>query len=209
MSTNDSWELWQHGAKIKPIEQQLQITLLYMRAKTTVWSRGNGKKLSSKANMAQPPDFVNDKHKRMMRAHDKRITELQKECDKLKGDIEECHAKMRKLQRQLMNGDVHQGRYTLWTSDFDLHEHSNQDIIARFCKNKLFSHHKFLHPSWKDYSPSDKNSLSYKCNKEIDVLVTEDSEFFWINKMVPMINKNYCKIRANINSSIKGEYFGE
>jgi hypothetical protein len=48
-----------------------------------------------------------------------------------------------------------------------------------------------------------------QCNEEIDVLVTEDGEFFWINKTVPMINKKYCEIRANINSSIKGEYFGE
>jgi hypothetical protein len=145
MSTNDSWEwLWQHGAKIKPIEQQLQITLLFMRANTTVWSRCNGKKLSSKANMAQPPDFVNDTHKRMMRARDKRITELQKEFDKLKGDIEEYRAKMRKLQWQLI---VHRGWNTLQTSDFDSYDHSNQDIVTRFCKKKIFSHHKFLHPS--------------------------------------------------------------
>jgi hypothetical protein len=46
-------------------------------------------------------------------------------------------------------------------------------------------------------------------NEEIDVPVTEDGEFFWINKTVWMINKKYCKIRANINSSTKGEYFGE
>ncbi len=57
--------------------------------------------------MPQPPDFVNDTHKRMMHACDKRITELQKKCDKLRGDIEEYCAKMRKLQQQLMNGDVH------------------------------------------------------------------------------------------------------
>jgi hypothetical protein len=48
-----------------------------------------------------------------------------------------------------------------------------------------------------------------QCKEEIDIPVTEDGEFFWINKMMPMINKKYCKIRANINSSIKGEYFGE
>ncbi len=109
-----------------------------------------------------------------MRARDKRLTELQKECDKLKGDIEECCAKMRKLQQQLMNGDIHRGQNTLRTSDFDSYDDSNQDITARFCKNKLFSHHKFLHLLWKDYSPIDKNSLCYKCNKEIDVPVTED-----------------------------------
>jgi hypothetical protein len=46
-------------------------------------------------------------------------------------------------------------------------------------------------------------------NEEIEVPVTEDGEFIGINKTVPMINKKYCKIRANINSSIKREYFGE
>ncbi len=55
----------------------------------------------------------------------------------------------------------------------------------------------------------DKSSLSYKCNEEIDVPVLEDGEFYWMNKTVPMINKKYCKIRANINSSIKVEYLGE
>ncbi len=145
----------------------------------------------------------------MIRARDFRIANLQSKNDKLKGDIEECQAKMRKLQQQLMNGDVHRGRNTLRTSDYNSYNHLNQDIIARFCKNKLFPHQIFLHPSWKVYSASDMNSLSYKCNKEIDIPVTEDGEFYWMNKTVPMINKKYCKIRANINSSIKGEYFGE
>jgi hypothetical protein len=132
--------------------------------------------------MAQPPFVVHDTHMRMVHARDKRITELQKESDELEGDVEGCRAKMRKLQQQLMNGDVHQGQNTLRTCDFDLYDHSNQDIIARFCKNKLFSQHEFLHPSWKDYSSSDKNSLCYKSNKEIDVPVTEEGEFFELTR---------------------------
>jgi hypothetical protein len=91
--------------------------------------------------MAQLPFVVHDTHMRMLRAHDKRITELKKECDKLKGDIKGYRAKMRMLQQQLMNGDVHQRLNTLRTCDFDSYDHSNQDIIARFCKNELFSHH--------------------------------------------------------------------
>jgi hypothetical protein len=159
--------------------------------------------------MAQPPDFGNNQLKKMIRARDLRIVNHQSKNDKLKGDIEKCRAKMRKLQQQLMNGDIHQERNTLRISDFDLYDHSNQDIIARFRKNKLFPHQKISHPSWKVYSASDKNSLSYKCNKEIDIPVTEDDEFYWMKKTVPMINKKYCKSRANNNSSFKGEYFGE
>ncbi len=101
--------------------------------------------------MAQPPDFGNDQLQKMICARDLRIANLQSKNEKLKGDIEECRAKMRKLQQQLMNGDVHQGRNTLQTSDFNSYDHSNQDIIARFHKNKLFPYQKFLHPSWKVY----------------------------------------------------------
>jgi hypothetical protein len=46
--------------------------------------------------MAQLPFVVHYTHMRMVRARDKRITEIQKECDKLKGDIKGCCAKMRK-----------------------------------------------------------------------------------------------------------------
>jgi hypothetical protein len=84
--------------------------------------------------MAQPPDLAIHELKKMMRARDLRITNLQSKNEKLKGEIEECQAKMRKLQQQLMNGDVHRGKNMLRTSDFDSYDHSNQDIIARFCK---------------------------------------------------------------------------
>lgn len=145
----------------------------------------------------------------MMRARELKIANLQGENERLKGELKECLERMRKLQRQVMNGDVHRGRNMLQTKEFDSYDHTNQDIISQFCKNKLFPHQKFLHPSWKIYSEKDKTSLSYKCKEEIDVPINEDGEFYWANKIVPMINKKYCEIRANINSGIKVEYFGE
>ena len=145
----------------------------------------------------------------MIRARDMKIAKLQGEKEWIKGELDQCLERMRKLQRQLLNGDVHRGRNTLQTKEFDSYDHTNQNVISQFCKNKLFPHQKFLHPSWKTYSEMDKTSLSYKCREEIDVPVHEDSEFYWTNKIVSMINKKYCEIRANINSSIKSEYFGK
>ena len=160
--------------------------------------------------MAHPPaEYKVGELKKMMRARKLKIANLQGENERLKGELKECLERMRKLQRQVMNGDVYQGRNMLLTKEFDSYDHTNQDIISQFCKNKLFPHQKFLHPSWKVYSDKDKSSLSYKCNEEIDVPVLEDGEFYWTNKIVPMINKKYCEIRANINSGIKVEYFGE
>jgi len=153
--------------------------------------------------MAHPPaEYEVGELKKMMRARELKIANLQGENERLKGELKECLERMRKLQRQVMNGDVHQGGNMLQTKEIDLYDHTNQDIISQFCKNKLFPHQKFLHQSWKVYSDKDKSSLCYKCNEEIDVPVLEDGEFYWTNKIVPMIYKKYCKIRANINSGI-------
>ena len=147
--------------------------------------------------------------KRMIRARDMKIAKLQGEKERIKGELDQCLERMRKLQRQLLNGDVHRGRNTLQTKEFDSYDHTNQNVISQFCKNKLFPLQKFLHRSWKVYSEKDKTSLSYKCKEEIDIPILEDNEFYWMNKIVPMINKKYCEIRANINSGIKSEYFGK
>ena len=156
-----------------------------------------------------PAEYKGGELKRMLRAWEMKIASLEGENKHLKHELKECNERMRKLQQQLLNGDVHRGRNTLQTKEFDSYDHTNMHIISKFCKNKLFPHQKFLHSSWKIYSEKDKTSLSYKCKEEIDVPVNEDGEFYWTNKIVPMINKKYCEIRANINAVIKLEYFGE
>ena len=82
--------------------------------------------------------------KKMIRARELKIANLQGENERLKGELNECLERMRKLQRQLLNGDVHRGRNTLQTKEFDSYDHTNQDDISQFCKNKLFPHQKFL-----------------------------------------------------------------
>ena len=160
--------------------------------------------------MAHPPGFDESEIiKREMAARGKQIAVLQKECDRLKGELVKYRSKLNKLRGQVMSGDVHRGRNSLRASQFDSYDHANLEIIGRFCKTKLFPHHKFLHSLWSKYSPGNKTSLYYKCREEIDLPSIENEEFYWRNNTVPFINKKYSKIRANINSNIKGEYIGE
>ena len=140
--------------------------------------------------MAQPPGFNESENiKREMAARGKKIGVLQKECDRLKGELDKYRSKLNKLQGQVMSGEVYQGRNSLRASQFDSYDHANLEIIGRFCKTKLFPHHKFLHSSWSKYIPGDKTSLYYKCREEIDLPSIEDEEFYWRNKTVPFINK--------------------
>jgi len=142
-------------------------------------------------------------------ASDRKIGVLQRDVDGLKRELEWYRVKMNMLRKQVIDGDVHQGRNSLRASEFDSFDHANLEIIGKFCKTKLFPHHKFLHSSWSKNSPSDESSLYYKCREEIDLPSTEDEQFYWLNKTVPFINKKYSEIRANVNSTIKAEYLGE
>ncbi len=127
-------------AKIIPIEQQLQLIH---------WQKAS----SSEANMAHPlAEYEAGELKRMIWAWEMKIANLQGENKWLKGELKECLERLRKLQWQLLNGDIHRGKNTLQMKEFDSYDHTNMHIISKFCKNKLFPHQKFLHPSWKIYS---------------------------------------------------------
>ena len=60
--------------------------------------------------MAHPQsEYEAGELKRMLRAREMKIANLQGENEWLKGELKECLERMRKLQWQLLNGDVHRG----------------------------------------------------------------------------------------------------
>ena len=156
----------------------------------------------------------------MVRNFNKKEKELQdankslvEKYNDLKGQLEIYHDRAKNLQRQLLNREVHRGWNSIKKSKYDQNNHANSDIIANFCKKRVFPHHKFLHKSWKTYAPANKTSLYYKCCDEIDIPRQVEADpakkgYFWLNKTVPMIKKKYCKIHANFNAAARDEYFG-
>ncbi len=74
--------------------------------------------------------------------------------------------------------------------------------------------HKILHESWWEYNPMNKGRIYSTIQHEIDLLDyvrqnPSEQEYFCMNKMVPMINTKYCKIRANVTAKIKELYLGK
>ncbi len=60
-----------------------------------------------KANMSNPhSEYDEGELKRMIQAREMKVAKLQGENKRLKGELDQCLDRMRKLQRQLMNGDV-------------------------------------------------------------------------------------------------------
>ena len=78
--------------------------------------------------MAQPPNFnENGRFRRddesnlgrAVDARDRRIGVLQRECERLKKELDRYRVKLDMLQKQVINGDVHRGRNSLRASEFD------------------------------------------------------------------------------------------
>jgi hypothetical protein len=108
--------------------------------------------------------------------HNRKKVELQdankalvEKYNDLKGQLEIYHDRAKKLQRQLLNREVHRGRNLIKKSKYGQNNHANSNIIANFCKKRVFPHHKFPHKSWKTYAPANKTSLYYKYCDEIDI----------------------------------------
>jgi hypothetical protein len=98
-----------------------------------------------------------ERHVKMVRNFNKKKVELQntnklliEKYNNLKGQLELYHDQAKKLQGQLLNREVHRGWNSIRRVNYDQNDHANSDIIANFCKKKLFPHHKFLHESWKN-----------------------------------------------------------
>ena len=131
----------------------------------------------------------------------------------MQDQVDSCRQQIEKLQRQPLNRDIQRGCNTVSWDGFDKHDHANSEILSNFCKKQLFPHYKFLYKSWKEYNPMNKGSLYSNIYQEIDLpdhVRQNPSEryYFWMNKMVPMISKKYCEIRANITDKIKKKYLG-
>ncbi len=95
-----------------------------------------------------------EKHMTTVRIFNKRKKELQdankslvEKYNDLKGQLEIYHDWAKKLQRQLLTWEVHRGQNSIKKSKCDPNDHANSDIIANFCKKRVFPHHKFLHKS--------------------------------------------------------------
>jgi hypothetical protein len=90
-----------------------------------------------------------ERHMKVVRNFNRKKVELQEankalieKYNDLKGQLEYYHDRAKKLQCQLLNREVHRGQNSIKKSEYNQNNHANSDIIANFCKKKVFPHHK-------------------------------------------------------------------
>ena len=103
------------------------------------------------------------------------------------------------------------GRNKVTSKEFNRYEHANSKVIAKYVRENIFPHLKFLHKSWSKFLPKDTMSFYYKIESEVGLDVPEDvdPESFWVDSTVPLFNKKICETRSNANTGHKNQYKGK
>jgi len=135
----------------------------------------------------------------------KRVRQLEAECDELKRENKWLKSELRKAQTK-------SGRLTkvgmMTHNEWNAQEAQLSDSVSSFCGSYLFRRYKFLKDGWETYNPGNKDSLSSFFERKIQDVNRNDYEDQWDRIYVPTIASKYKSLRCNLNNSIREQYKG-
>ena len=85
----------------------------------------------------------------------------------------------------------------------------NANTINKYCQLTIYPHYKILSVGWDRYSGNHSKTLCYKV---IDVIRVPDGmkkEWYWFDKVVPIMNKTFIDTRSNIRGARRKQYMSE
>lgn len=114
-----------------------------------------------------------------------------------------------RLAKSAENRNKFHGRNKMSKSSFDGYDHANVSSISNLLKFVVLPHLKFLHESWTQYAPDDRNSFSFRLCREVDFPEDCLKSVFWEDSLVPLTNKKLIDWRSNSNGGVGGQYKGK
>ena len=115
-------------------------------------------------------------------------------------------AKLKRMEKNLQSRKQHYGRNNVSRDTWDGSDLANLDNINRYCKEKLYPYYKFLPSEWNTFSPVDVGTICCKLIGVVDVPGNVTVEYYYSERVVPMVNKKYVEMRSNINGHIRKLY---
>ena len=146
---------------------------------------------------------------------------LRMELDQLKGQLERQKEDGAKREKRMsvtieqMNNSAKRkkmmcvGRNKLRTAEFDSFDHANTATVNKWLRFQFLPHHKFLHTSWKIYSPKRKKSFCGLIMPMLSVPENECVRVYWEQRLVGIISRCYTNWKSNINIQVKKQFYGE
>ena len=121
---------------------------------------------------------------------------------------EKLESSVRSAKDELLRSKVYKGRNMMRVSTFDEDDHACSKVIAAFIRETVFPRTKFLHSSWSDYAPDNQDSFFFSLREKLKFPRGVSEESFWVNRIVPLVNKKICETRANIAGAVRQGYLG-
>ena len=125
---------------------------------------------------------------------------------KQKRDYAKLLARFERAQKTLQTRKKHYGRNNVSRDTCDSSDLANLENINGYCKGTLYSYYKFMPAAWNKYSQVEVGTI---CNKLMNLIAVPENvtrEYYWYERIVPMVNKKYVEMRSNINSHIRKLY---
>ena len=145
----------------------------------------------------------------MDEAAQEKILAIQAQLDKEKQKVSSLQRMNRTLAEDLTSGQRHTGRNTIKRTAMDSYEKVNLDNVATMLKYCILPFCKFFPERWYTYSPGDPRSLYSRMVKEIDYPQDCHVQHYWLNRVVPLINKKLIDYRSNATSMMRDQSLSE
>ena len=116
---------------------------------------------------------------------------------------------MEELERELFQNKNKYGRNNRKKEAWSGNDVSNMDNLNKWLRRIAFPEFKFLPRNWWVFAPKEYCSICYKVLAIVKIPRDIKMEWYWENRLVPIINKKYVEMRSNINGACCKEYQGK
>ena len=85
----------------------------------------------------------------------------------------------------------------------------NDNNVNKYCQAKLYPYCKFLPAGWNKYSGDNSKILGCNVIGLAAIPDNEKEEWYWYDKVVPIVNKKCTNMRSNNMGSCHKQYVSE
>ena len=134
---------------------------------------------------------------------------LQAESNNWKKEKAALTDRLKKMEDVRVEGIAVRGRNNLKKKNWAHHDFMNADNINKYCQLTIYPHFKILPVGWDRYCENNSKTL---CCKVMDIIRVPDGvnkQWYWFDKVVPIMNKKFIDMRSNTRGACRKQYMSE
>ena len=134
---------------------------------------------------------------------------LQAETTSWEKDKASLTKRLKAMEQSGVKRNQVRGQNHLKKTNWEHTDYMNDDNIIKFCQLTVYPHYKILPMGWDRYSGNHPKTLCYKVINVIRVPNGIKKEWYWFNRVVPIMNKKFIDMRSNTRGACRKQYTSE